>query len=572
MALTRITTGSISSNSISAVKLQNASVQARHFQTGTITLDLMDANANVAAAEIRINANLDIVQSNVTLNTSSINIVQSNLVLAEANVVAAESRLNSNLNTSSTNVAAVIANATAFGTYANTNLDTKANVSATYFSALANDYATYTLLNANLDVLQDNITAIHSGDQEFTTNKIFQQNVVVQGNLIVVGAQVDLGVGTATIDDNFIVVSANLTGVPATDSGIIINRGSEGNVFIGDHTGEDAIVFVKTQSPHDNAVIAIQEYIDVHANAFHAHQSIDFNVVHFGHVDDESTGIIIDTSNTQIKFIIGGTEVANLDAQANLVLNDGRLTGNPNADGDRNAIDLDVDEEAEVINSVSVESVNSIFFLIDKNNNGDNPNAYIGVFNDVADLSASTREDAIFSIRDHGEVFVSDDISVQGNANIILDAVVSNAVIGTRVFEGTVGLQANDSATYFAAYANDYVTYTRLNANVNAVQANLTTAHTDLSSNMNLIQDNVDAITGGGTFLAPFTNVNVASGTSNVFFVGKNVSAEANVTLVMIDGISQPNTEFVVNAANDTVQFTDATIPSGSIIQIFSMT
>ena len=182
MALTRITTGSISSNSISAEKMQNASIQARHFQTGTITVDLLDANANVAAAETRINANLDIVQSNVTLNTSSINIVQSNLVLAEANVVAAESRLNSNLNTSSTNVAAVIANATAFGTYANTNLDTKANVSATYFSALANDYATYTLLNANLDVLQDNITAIHSGDQEFTTNKTFQQNVVVQGN------------------------------------------------------------------------------------------------------------------------------------------------------------------------------------------------------------------------------------------------------------------------------------------------------------------------------------------------------------------------------------------------------
>jgi hypothetical protein len=572
MALTRITTGAIGSNVISAEKMQNASIQARHLQTGTITLDLMDANANVAAAETRLNANLDIVQDNVTVIINNINIVQDNVVLAEANVVAAESRLNSNLDATSTNVAAVIANADALGTYANTNLDTKANVSATYFLALANDYATYTLLNANLDVLQDNITAIHSGSQEFTTNKIFQQNVVVQGNLIVVGSQVDLGVGTATIDDNFIVVSANLTGVPATDSGIIINRGSEGNVFIGDHIGEDAIVFATTQSPHDNATIAIQEYIDVHANAFHAHQSMDFNVVHFGHVNDESTGIIIDTSNTQIKFIIGGTEVANLDAQANLALNDGRLTGNPNADGDRNAIDLDVDEESDVINSVSIESVNSIFFLIDKNNNGDNPNAYIGVFNDVADLSASTREDAIFSIRDHGEVFVSDDISVQGNANILLDAVVSNAVIGTRVFEGTVGLQANDSATYFAAYANDFVTYTRLNANVNAVQSNLSTAHTDLSSNIDVVQDNVAALTGGGTFLSPFVNTNSATGTSNVFFIGKDTASYANIITVTLDGVFQANTEYVANFANDTIQFTDATIPSGTIVTIFSMT
>jgi len=87
MALTRITTGTISANSISAEKMQNASIQARHFQTGTITLDLVEANANVAAAEIRLNANIDIVQDNVASNRDSINIVQSNLVLAEANIV-----------------------------------------------------------------------------------------------------------------------------------------------------------------------------------------------------------------------------------------------------------------------------------------------------------------------------------------------------------------------------------------------------------------------------------------------------------------------------------------------------
>jgi hypothetical protein len=120
--------------------------------------------------------------------------------------------------------------------------------------------------------------------------------------------------------------------------------------------------------------------------------------------------------------------------------------------------------------------------------------------------------------------------------------------------------------------ANDYVTYTRLNANVNAVQSNLSTAHTSISSNINTVQDNVTAITGGGTFLSPFTNVNTATGTSNVFFIGKDTAAEANVVLVMLDGVSQPNTEYAVNSANDTIQFTDATIPSGTIVQIFSMT
>ena len=563
MALTRITTGTISSNAISAEKMQNAAIQARHFQTGTITLDLLDANANVAAAEIRLNANLDIVQDNVASNQTSINTVQSNLVLAEANIVQVQQNVSANVDT-------VRDNLINYAAYGNTNFDTKANVSATYFLALANDFATYTNINANLDVLQDNITAVHSGDQEFTSSKIFQQNVTVQGNLIVVGAQVDLGVGTATIDDNFIVVSANLTGTPATDSGIIVNRGTEGNVFIGDHILEDGVVFALSQSPHDNATISIQEYIDVHANAFHANSGLNFNRVHFGHMDDESTGIIADTTNNHIKFIVSGTEVANLAADANLVLNDGKITGSPNASGERNSLDMDVDEEPSVVNSVGIFSVNSIFMGLDTNNNGDS--TYFGIFNDTDDLSTVTRDTATFSVRDYGEVFVSDDISIEGNANVLLDAVVSNAVIGTRVFEGTVGLQANDSATYFAAYANDFITYTRLNANVNAVQSNLSTAHTDISSNINTVQDNVTAITGGGTFLAPFTNVNTATGTSNVFFVGKNIAAEANVLLVMLDGVSQPNTEYAVNASNDTVQFNDSTIPSGTIVQIFSMT
>ena len=107
MALTRITTSSISANTITAEKMQNAAIQARHFQTGTITLDLMDANANSAAAEIRVNANLDIVQDNVASNRDSINIVQSNLVLAEANVVQVQQNLTANINTVQSNVDAL---------------------------------------------------------------------------------------------------------------------------------------------------------------------------------------------------------------------------------------------------------------------------------------------------------------------------------------------------------------------------------------------------------------------------------------------------------------------------------
>ena len=285
MSLTRVTTSVISSNVITSDLLQNNIIQSRHIQPGAITTDLLEQTANSAAIEIRVNANLDIVQDNV------------------AGLVTGLNGANTNINTIQTNV---YADFTTLSGFIDLVQDNVASVSANLLTTVGNVNS----VQDNVVATQANVTGIISGDTQFSSAKIFQQNVTIQGNLIVVGSQVDLGVGTATIDDNFIVVSANLTGTPATDSGIIVNRGVEGNVFIGDHIEEDGIVFALSQSPHDNATISIQEYLDVHGNAFHATSGLNFSRVHLGHRDDESTGIIADTTNNHIKFIIGGTEVA----------------------------------------------------------------------------------------------------------------------------------------------------------------------------------------------------------------------------------------------------------------------
>jgi hypothetical protein len=524
MALTRITTGTISANSISAEKMQNAAIQARHFQTGTITLDLIEANANVAAAEIRLNANLDIVQDNVASNRDSINIVQSNLVLAEANVVQVQQNLTSNINTVQTNVVIaeanivqvqqnVTANLTNFASYANTNLDTKANVSATYFLALANDYASYTRLNSNLDVLQDNINSVIDGTSQFTGPVTMQDALTVQGNLIVVGAQVDLGVGSATVSDAVLTIAANtpVSEGLAVDSGVLINRGANDNVFFGFAAYGSHIDFIFTDAPAGNVNHYPIAYIDVHANSFGTDATHSATHTGLHHADYRDTGIYFPPGEESIEFSSGGSVVANVVSTG--IIADSVTSG---------TVELRANDYAT-------------YTLL---------NANLDIIQDNVDTLTTT----------------VDNFGTSSNANAAALALED------------AGLQDRLTTNVGVAASNDFVTYTRLNANVNAVQSNLSTAHTDLSSNLNLVQDNVDAITGGGTFLAPFTNVNTASGTSNVFFVGKNVSAEANVTLVMIDGISQPNTEFVVNASNDTVQFKDATIPSGSIIQIFSMT
>ena len=119
--------------------------------------------------------------------------------------------------------------------------------------------------------------------------------------------------------------------------------------------------------------------------------------------------------------------------------------------------------------------------------------------------------------------------------------------------------------------SNDHATYTKLNANINTVSANVEIRNTQLNANIDIVQDNVAVLGGGGTFFDPFMNVNTATGTSNVFFSGKDTIEDANVLTVTLDGVVQANTEFVMHHSNNTIQFKDASIPSGTIVTILSM-
>ena len=117
--------------------------------------------------------------------------------------------------------------------------------------------------------------------------------------------------------------------------------------------------------------------------------------------------------------------------------------------------------------------------------------------------------------------------------------------------------------------SNDFVTFARLNANVNVVQ------------------DNVAALTGGGFLLRPFTNSNVqaAGSTANTFFVGTALPGDglANILSVALDGVVQQkdvpsgtfaaNNDFIINAvaAHASIKFTAPSIPVGSTVIITTL-
>jgi hypothetical protein len=420
-------------------------------ETGIKIEDAQGATTQLDTSVANVAANLNLIQDNVAQVSQDVVAVESrradNVTIridaftgTNTAIVAAESRVNSNLDVTNDNVSSLTTTVDNFGTYANTNLDTKANVSATYFLALANDFATYThlqanidlvqdnvasvtvgtaadtetrlnanlditndnvssltttvdnfgttsnanasalaagivssetRLNANLDVIQDNVAAIIDGSTSFTGDVTMNQALTVSGNLYVIGAQVDLGISSAQIDDATLLLAAN---TPAdaqlgVDSGIVINRGQDANVFFGFAAYGNHIDFIFTDAPADNAAHYAIAYIDVHANSFGAEGTHDptFTAVH--HADRPTTGFYFPTN--EIVGAIGGAYKANITASG-------------------------------------------------------------------------------------------------------LEAVA--------VYSDGVELQANDSATLFSAYANDYATHTQITANVDVVQDNVATLTTTVDN------------------------------------------------------------------------------------------
>ena len=131
--------------------------------------------------------------------------------------------------------------------------------------------------------------------------------------------------------------------------------------------------------------------------------------------------------------------------------------------------------------------------------------------------------------------------SITDNVAVLQARIDANNTLATAI-------ETRRVANVTVAASNDFVTFTRLNANINVVQ------------------DNIVASTG----LVPFVNVITTAG-SNAVGMGVDTTSDANVVTVTLDGVAQPNTEFVMNHTTNVLQFKDAAIPSGTIVTIFTL-
>jgi archaellum component FlaC len=282
----------------------------------------------LAAVDIAVNDVLPIVDVSADA-TKKVTIV-SLRNYADANDYITYTTLNSSINNTQSNVNTVQSNIIAYATQANINLDTKANVSATYFAALANDYATYTVLvgsiantnayittnystllqlntvqdnvtslttstntiranvdsvqsnvgtlttstntiKANVDSVQANVVNITNGTTAFTGNITVNRDLTISGNLVVGGATSTILTTDTVLKDRVITLS-NGAASASFDTGLYLSRGTSGNVFVGFDESAKQFVAAYTDDAASNAVtdFTIASYANVRFNTITA--------------------------------------------------------------------------------------------------------------------------------------------------------------------------------------------------------------------------------------------------------------------------------------------------------------
>ena len=205
---------------------------------------------------------------------------------------------------------------------------------------------------------------------------------------------------------------------------------------------------------------------------------------------------------------------------------------------------------------------------------------------DVSTMIADNRSGAVSTVF-NTNLTASRALASDGSGKIAVSDVTATELGHLDGVSSGIQTQLDSKIATTASASNDFVTFARLNANVNVVSANTGGVETRLNANLDVVQDNVAALTGGGFLLRPFTNSNVqaAGSTANTFFIGVAMPGDglANILSVALDGVTQQkdvpsgtyaaNNDFIINAAaaHASIKFTAPSIPVGSTVVITAL-
>lgn len=239
-------------------------------------VDLVQDNVVVGVANtynsyVTLTGLIDDVQDNVNAGTTSINLVQDNVSTASTRLDSLKyfRRITANgVNIDAgANADALTLTAgdgiTLIGNAGSKSVEIHVDGSTDIGLVQSNLNAT----NANVNLVQDNVAAITDGSTAFTGNVTMNQNLTVDGDLIVGGTQTTIGSIDTVIQDRTLILS-NGAAAASFDSGVLISRGSDSNVFLGWDESADQIALAFTQDEGSNVVTdyTFSAYADLRIN------------------------------------------------------------------------------------------------------------------------------------------------------------------------------------------------------------------------------------------------------------------------------------------------------------------
>jgi len=112
--------------------------------------------------------------------------------------------------------------------------------------------------NVTLDV--DSTVVRTSGNQTINGTKTFGDNVIIEGGLTVNGNVTTVSSTNLIVDDRFIQVGANTSGLPSADVGIYFNRGAAGNSAFYFNQSQGWFALANTNDPSTNVTVSPTGY------------------------------------------------------------------------------------------------------------------------------------------------------------------------------------------------------------------------------------------------------------------------------------------------------------------------
>lgn len=574
MSLTRITSGVVSSNAISAEKLANSSIDSRQIANTAIELRHLASSANTVA-------NLNSIQANINATTANINIVQANV-----------NSQRSNVNTVSSNIATGDANSVAFT--ANVEARRTANIAGAISSVLTSDLTASRALvsgsggkievsavtsteighldgvtgaiQTQLDGKQATITGsastidtesltadravISNGSQKIAVSDVtstelgyldgvtsaiqtqldakaalagatfsgqvnMNDDLVVTGNLIVSGDTTTANTVNMVIQDRMLMLANSATGAPGSDVGILFNRGNQGNAAFFYDESASTFKLSDTKDPSSNTLLSPVTSSNLDVGIVTAATLNATAITQNGATLDNLIGSNVDGAISTVNDTdLTASRALASSGSGKIEVSAVTATELGHLDGVTSAIQTQLDAKQATITGAATTI-------------------------DDADLTVSR---ALVS-SGSGKVAVSDVTSTELGH---LDGVTS--AVQTQIDGLTTNINTLDS--------NADANFTQLNANINVVSGNAAIGLKQLT--------NVISSTGANTF-----HVATPPGSTNPTTI-------SNVQ-VFIDGLAQkPKTsssdnDYIYTSGSGLVTVTDASLPSGLTVQITAL-